>query len=168
MEGGKIIQVGTSEEILKNPENDYVKAFFRGVDPSQILNAGDILRKDTQVTIIRHPGDGLRVALQRLINYDRDFGYVVDKDRRFLGAISTENLKEHMFEDQKSDLSELFYPELTPVNISQPMLEALEQVIKYPFPAPVIDDDMKFRGVISKNSFLKSIYQNKVEEKTDV
>ena len=53
MEGGSVVQVGTPEEILQNPADDYVRAFFRGVDPTNILTAGDIAT-DTQVTIADH------------------------------------------------------------------------------------------------------------------
>ncbi|MBB1078288.1 ATP-binding cassette domain-containing protein, partial [Rhodoferax sp. 4810] len=47
MEGGRVVQVGTPEEILQNPADDYVRAFFRGVDPTGVITAGDIVR-DTQ------------------------------------------------------------------------------------------------------------------------
>lgn len=33
MEGGRIVQVGTPEDILQNPADDYVRAFFRGSIP---------------------------------------------------------------------------------------------------------------------------------------
>jgi glycine betaine/proline transport system ATP-binding protein len=42
--GRRVVQVGTPEEILKNPANDYVRSFFRGVDVSKVLTAGDIAR----------------------------------------------------------------------------------------------------------------------------
>ena len=57
MEGGNVVQVGTAEEILRNPANDYVRSFFRGVDATSILSAADIARK-TQVNIIDHAGMG--------------------------------------------------------------------------------------------------------------
>ncbi|MEJ2698652.1 MAG: glycine betaine/L-proline ABC transporter ATP-binding protein, partial [Desulfuromonadales bacterium] len=44
MEGGRVVQVGTPEDILQNPADDYVRAFFRGVDPTSILSVGDIAR----------------------------------------------------------------------------------------------------------------------------
>ena len=71
MEGGRVVQVGTPEEILQNPADDYVRAFFRGVDPTNILTAGDIA-SDTQVTIPITDGKSPRAALQRLIKNDRD------------------------------------------------------------------------------------------------
>ncbi|HBU97546.1 glycine betaine/L-proline ABC transporter ATP-binding protein ProV, partial [Thalassospira lucentensis] len=55
MEGGIVVQVGTPEEILNNPANDYVKSFFRGVDVSTILSAKDIASK-REVTVIEREG----------------------------------------------------------------------------------------------------------------
>ena len=37
MQNGEVVQVGTPDEILNNPANDYVRTFFRGVDISQVF-----------------------------------------------------------------------------------------------------------------------------------
>lgn len=37
MQNGEVVQVGTPDEILNNPANDYVRTFFRGVDISQVV-----------------------------------------------------------------------------------------------------------------------------------
>lgn len=37
MQNGEVVRVGTPDEILNNPANDYVRTFFRGVDISQSL-----------------------------------------------------------------------------------------------------------------------------------
>jgi glycine betaine/proline transport system ATP-binding protein len=39
MQNGEVVQVGTPDEILNNPANDYVRTFFRGVDISQVFSA---------------------------------------------------------------------------------------------------------------------------------
>jgi glycine betaine/proline transport system ATP-binding protein len=49
MEGGRVVQIGTPRELLCNPANDYVKAFFNGFDASRILKAGDIAQHDSSV-----------------------------------------------------------------------------------------------------------------------
>lgn len=162
MEGGRVVQIGTAEDIINNPADDYVRAFFRGVDPTQILTAGDIVRKDTQVTIIRHPGDGPKVALQRLSNYDRDYGYVLDKDRIFLGVVTTEGLK-NILDKQSAhkEISDAFLEDIRPVKSNTSMQDFLEHIATYPVPVPVVDENNRFKGVISKNIFLKSLYDCK-------
>ena len=155
MEGGRVIQVGTPEEILQHPADDYVRAFFRGVDPTGILSIGDIAR-DTQVTVIRHPGEGPRVALQRLISHDRDYGYVLDPERKFLGIVSTDSLKQHI-DDGGKDLSQTFLPEVKTALAADSMQDVLPEVAARPWPVPVLDEKGKYLGAISKNLFLRTL-----------
>lgn len=157
MEGGRVVQVGTPEEILQNPADDYVQAFFRGVDPTNILSAGDIARK-TQVTIIRHPGDGPRTSLQRLTAQDRDFGYVVDKNNKYIGVVSVEGLQELVDASEKS-FDDAFLKDAKPVNSGDSLQDILPIVAANPWPVPVLNDDGEYIGVISKNTFLKTLHR---------
>src|SRR5690606_27108826 len=43
MKDGVIMQVGTGEEILTNPANDYVRDFVEEVDRSKVLTAENIM-----------------------------------------------------------------------------------------------------------------------------
>ncbi|WP_298036217.1 glycine betaine/L-proline ABC transporter ATP-binding protein ProV [uncultured Desulfuromonas sp.] len=157
MEGGRVVQVGTPEEILQHPANDYVEAFFRGVDPTNILTAGDIARK-TQVTLIRHPGEGPRASLQRLISHDRDYGYVLDADKKLLGLVSADSIRELIdTASQSKDITRAFIDEARPVRASDSMQEILPEVTAKPWPVPVLDDADCYLGVISKNIFLRTL-----------
>ncbi|MEA0722039.1 betaine/proline/choline family ABC transporter ATP-binding protein, partial [Xanthomonas campestris] len=40
MKDGHVVQVGTPEEILRQPANDYVRNFVRGVDAAAVFKAG--------------------------------------------------------------------------------------------------------------------------------
>jgi glycine betaine/proline transport system ATP-binding protein len=40
MEGGAVVQIGTPEEIVTNPANEYVRSFFHGVDISKVFRRG--------------------------------------------------------------------------------------------------------------------------------
>jgi glycine betaine/proline transport system ATP-binding protein len=158
MEGGRVVQVGTPEEILQNPADDYVRAFFRGVDPTNILSAGDIARK-TQVTIIKHPGDGPRSSLQRLTTQDRDYGYVVDKDNKFEGVVSVEGLQE-LVDAEDKNISNAFLDDVTAVQATDSLQDILPVVAAKPWPAPVLNEDGEYLGVISKNTFLKTLHRS--------
>lgn len=43
MEGGRLVQVGTPQEIIENPADDYVRNFFKSVDTSRYLQAKDLI-----------------------------------------------------------------------------------------------------------------------------
>ncbi|PLX96834.1 MAG: proline/glycine betaine ABC transporter ATP-binding protein ProV [Desulfuromonas sp.] len=159
MEGGRVVQVGTPEEILQNPADDYVRAFFRGVDPTNILTAGDIAR-DTQTTIIRHSGGGPRATLQRLIKNDRDYAYVLDADKKLLGVVSTDSLREHIDSGSGDDITAAFLSEAQSVEATTSMQELLAELTVRPWPIPVIDENGRYRGVVSKTQFLRTLQRN--------
>ena len=43
MKDGQIMQIGTGEEILTNPTNEYVRTFVEDVDRSKVLTAQNIM-----------------------------------------------------------------------------------------------------------------------------
>ena len=159
MEGGRVVQVGTPEDILQNPADDYVQAFFRGVDPTNILTAGDIARK-TQVTVIRHPGEGPRAALQRLISHDREYGYVLDAEHHFMGIVSADSLKAHIDNGGGKDLAPAFLAEINTGAAGDSMQDILPEIAARPWPLPIVDAGGRYLGVVSKNQFLRTLQRN--------
>ncbi|OPF71864.1 glycine/betaine ABC transporter ATP-binding protein [Streptomyces antioxidans] len=49
MRDGKIVQIGTAEDILVTPANDYVASFTQDVDRSRVLTAGAIMSEPDEV-----------------------------------------------------------------------------------------------------------------------
>ncbi|MEJ2393631.1 MAG: glycine betaine/L-proline ABC transporter ATP-binding protein ProV [Candidatus Thiodiazotropha sp.] len=155
MEGGRVVQVGTPDEILRNPEDDYVRAFFRGVDVATVFRAGDIARK-TQVTVIERHEDGVRRALKRLQDYDRDYGYVVDKGLHFCGVVSVDTLSEQLKAEQPK-LSDAYLPDISSLPYDTPLTEVIGSVAESPCGLPVVDENGHYRGVISKAVLLQTL-----------
>ncbi len=87
MKDGQVIQVGTPDEILRSPADDYVRSFVRGVDAASVFKAGDIARQALTV-VSEHSDRGCRAAQRLLEDSDRDYAYVVNARRRFLGVVS--------------------------------------------------------------------------------
>ncbi len=159
MESGKVIQVGTPDEILQNPANDYVRAFFRGVDPTNVISAGDIVR-DSHPTIVVTKKGSLRAAHEILSGSELEHGYVLDAKHRFLGIISSEGVREAIEEGQPDrTLSEVFLDDGDPVNLDESMQDILPMVASSPWPVPVVDSDGVYKGVVSKNRFLRTLHR---------
>jgi glycine betaine/proline transport system ATP-binding protein len=160
MEGGRIVQVGTPEEILQNPADDYVRAFFRGVDPTGVITAGDIVR-DNQPTVIWHSPDArLRATLEMLNNQDREFAYVLDSARRFYGVVSVDSLREVMEKKNgQANIKQAFIREALAVGVQECLQDILPEVASHPWPVPVVDENNIYRGVVSKNRFLRTLHR---------
>lgn len=93
MQNGIVVQVGTPDEILQNPANDYVASFFSGVNVADVYSAKDIARKKPAAVFKKGETDGPAAALQILSDQDRDYGVVVDKANKYSGIVSQDSLK---------------------------------------------------------------------------
>lgn len=155
MEGGIVVQVGTPEEILNNPANDYVKSFFRGVDVSTILTAKDIVVK-RQVTVIEREGVGLKTALNRLRNEDREYGYIVGDKLDFHGIISVDSV-DQAIKSGADKLSAAFLPDIEAVSHDTQLSDLIGTVAHTPCGVPVVNETGKYLGVINRANLLATL-----------
>jgi len=162
MQGGVVVQVGTPEEILKNPANDYVRSFFRGVDVSKVLTARDIARR-TQVTLIDKPEQGPRAAIRTLETHDREYGYVIGRNRRFLGVASLATLDEARKADQP--LEKALLPECPTIAPETHLGELMNVVATTPYAVPVVDESGRYAGAVSRSALLQALDNMIGEEK---
>lgn len=160
MQGGVVVQIGTPDEILKSPANDYVRSFFKGVNVGGIMTAKDIASTQ-QVTIIQKDGNGTLMALQKLHDYDREFGYIVDKRRKFLGVVSVDSLKA---KPKRESVDVAFIKDVETIEGSMCLNDIMGIVAKSPCAVPVVNEDGKYLGAISKAALLESLDYNWEEE----
>ncbi|MGB5917844.1 glycine betaine/L-proline ABC transporter ATP-binding protein ProV [Arcobacter sp.] len=153
MQNGEISQVGTPEEIINNPANDYVKSFFKGVDVTTVLTASHIAKK-SYPTIIKKDGFGINSAIQYINDYDVDFAYYLTKDNKYLGVLSLDALKEQKKIDGNID-DTLIKQEV--VNENDSIADFINIIAESAFPIAVIAENGKYKGVISKRTLLKTI-----------
>ncbi|MBB3139722.1 quaternary amine ABC transporter ATP-binding protein [Halomonas organivorans] len=141
MEGGRVVQVGTPQEILNNPASDYVEAFFKGVDSSKVLRAGDVARYDSDI-VIRQPV-GSPDDIQ-----PTPYAYLTGEDRRFIGLIDSSG----------GDAPRQLAPEqLSTVTFDTPLHDVLDLAASVPYPLPVLTSEGALHGTLTKDSILKSL-----------
>lgn len=85
MKDGEIMQIGTGEEILTNPANDYVEKFVEDVDRSRVLTAENIMDRPTTLKIGK---DGPNVALRRMEQEGLSNMLVIDDSRKLYGYVT--------------------------------------------------------------------------------
>lgn len=155
MQGGEVVQVGTPDDILHNPANDYVRSFFQGVNVSQVFTAKDICRRK-QSTIIRKTLEGgVAAAIAQLQDADRDFGYVVDKEGRFEGVVSLASL--WSAEKSGKSLMNACLLDLPIVKADSSLSEIISVIAQAPCAVPVVDDNQKYLGLITRAQLLQAL-----------
>lgn len=155
MQNGEVVQIGTPDEILHHPANDYVRSFFKGVDVTNVFTAKDIARKQAVTVIKKAETDGPRAALKLLNDNDREYGIVVDRRNLYVGLVSTDTLQTaskagHTLTQALLGDTITFLPE-TPVG------ELIGQVANLPYGVPVVDENHIYHGVITKARLLQTL-----------
>ncbi|MCD2513944.1 glycine betaine/L-proline ABC transporter ATP-binding protein ProV [Comamonas endophytica] len=155
MKDGQVIQVGTPDDILRNPANDYVRHFIRGVDAAAVFKAGDIARR--ALTVVNERADrGCRPALRMIEDSDRDFAYVVNPRQQYLGTVSAESLRKALDGHVGTlGLQHAYLDNVSSIAVDAPVANLFGQVAAAPCALPVVQPDGRFAGVVSKTMLLK-------------
>lgn len=169
MQGGSVVQVGTPEEIVQQPANDYVRSFFRDVNVSHLFTAGAVARRD-QVTVIERAGVSLRAALTRLEQYDRPAGVVHDRNRRYLGTVSVDSLAEcidKLSSGQEGNIEDAFVEAVPVIDENTPLTDLLEPVAESPYPVPITNKNGRYLGTVSRAVLLHALNRTENDENTE-
>jgi len=156
MKDGQVVQVGTPDDILRSPANDYVKSFIQGVDAALVFKAGDLARKK-RMTFVSEQGEhcGCHAVLHLLERADRDYAYIVGADGRFLGVVTPDSLRKTLKDESQVIGIKQAFLSVPPVKADTPVTELFEPVVAAPCPLPVIGADGEFVGAISRNRLLR-------------
>ena len=150
---GRIVQIGTPEEIVANPANDYVARFVRGVDMTKVLTARDVMKKPEPVIT---PKDGPRVALKQMRSSGISSIFVVERNRRLLGLLTAEAAYEATVKGERDIMARLSH-EFERVSPDVPVEDILPVVANAKAPIAVIDEQEHLLGVIVRGSVLEAL-----------
>lgn len=156
MKDGQIMQIGTGEEILTNPANDYVRTFVEDVDRSKVLTAQNIMvpALTTNIEI-----DGPTVALTRMRQEEVSMLMAVDKKRQLKGVVRAERA----LEARKAGLPLTDFVDTEITTIDKDMLVNDILPIIYDSPTPVaVTDNNKLLGVVIRGSVLEALAETEV------
>jgi glycine betaine/proline transport system ATP-binding protein len=147
MEGGRVVQIGTPQELLCNPANDYVEAFFKGFDSSRVLKAGDVAQLDPE-TVCRVNGHA--PSFKAGVPY----GYLVNELDHLLAVVDAGDLRSGA---EPQQIEQLKLDQHPPIYIDTPLHDVLDIVAALPYPVPVLDHGGAFKGTISKSLLLQTM-----------
>ncbi len=152
MKDGKIEQIGTAEDILKNPASEYVEAFVEKVDRKCIITAGTMMF--TKPTVVQLEKDGPESIIRKMRTIDTNVLPVIDKHKVFMGFIWLPRVLEAI-KKNKNTITEFITNECPSVYIEYTVEEMLPLITGTKSPIAVIDKDKgKLLGIVSQTSLV--------------
>lgn len=151
MKDGVIVQVGTPEEILTDPANDYVTRFTESVDRGRIVTASSIMLR--QPIVVRVKRDGPETILRKMRERRLYVLPVIGNDDQFIGEIHYKDVLNLRKEGGK-DIGSIIKKEVPSVlenTIVEDMLPLLSKVRQA---LPVVDENNRLLGVIPPSAII--------------
>ncbi|AJI24499.1 glycine betaine/L-proline ABC transporter ATP-binding protein [Priestia megaterium] len=151
MKDGSVVQVGTPEEIMTNPANDYVERFVEDVNVAKVYTAESVMNRAESITVDRGP----RVALKIMQEAGYSSIYVVDKKKTLLGVVTADDIIRAIKQDKlTADVLDTDIPTVT----TDTLLENLyDKMVISRFPLPVVDENHRLRGIIKKERVIEAL-----------
>lgn len=153
MKDGKIVQIGTPEEILNNPSNEYIEDFVKDIDRTRVVQAKNIMMKPNALVSIK---DGVRVAIKEMQLNAISSVFVVDDNMRIEGIVTIDDCVKAV-KQGKSSLKDLLKHDYYKTKKDVYIEELLEIGTKSKYPIVVVDDDNKLLGIIVRTSILSGL-----------
>jgi len=152
MRDGRIVQIGTPEDILTDPANDYVAQFVQDVDRARVLTASSAMEPARSVVSVTA---GPRAALREMRDLQTSAALVVGRGRTLLGAVRDKDVMRQV-KAGETDLSAVTEP-VASVTGDVALADLYEVSVESPLPIAVVDENNRLIGVIPRVTLLAAV-----------
>ena len=152
MKDGSIIQIGTPEEILTKPADEYVERFIEGVDRTKVLTAEGIM-KDAETISLK---DGPRVALRKMREMGISSIFVLNRERKLVGLVTADTAWQAK-EDKDTELSKIMLTDFPTAAPDTPLIELIPLLAETKFPVAIVNEEEKLLGIVVRGTLLAAL-----------
>ena len=153
MKDGEIVQLGTPENILREPANEYVERFVEDVDYTKVRTAESVM---VEVKEVAYTNEGPTVVLRRMRRAGLSHIFVVDEERRLQGLADVEEVS-RLAERNEQELRAAVDTTTPSVERGTWLREILPLFIERDVPVAVVREDKRLEGVIVRGSLIAGL-----------
>lgn len=152
MRDGKIVQVGTPEQMSANPADDYVREFIGAADKTKVLTVKNIMM--TPSCLICRT-DGAEHAIREMRKNALSTVYVVDADLRLEGVLTISEAIRALREGLS--VGEVMAHNVETTTEDALVADILPIAAETLYPIAVMDSENHLRGIVTKAGVLSSL-----------
>ncbi len=155
MRDGRIVQIGTGEQILNDPANDYVAQFVQDVDRTRVLTARAVM---TPPVALVGAEQGPRAVHKLMREHQTARLFVVDPDRTLRGAVDEDAVVKAVGAGVDT-LDGILDDQVVSVSQDAVLSDLLALSADTPKALAVLDDQGRVVGVLARVTVLQALGQ---------
>lgn len=153
MKDGEIVQIGTPEEVLTNPADEYVERFVEDVDYAKVRYVDTVMVEPKEVA---YDGEGPRVVLRRMKQAGLSEIMVVDDERHLIGICEAEEVAK-LAEREEQKLDDAVDETAPKVELGTPLRQVLPLFVERKLPVAVVDEKNRLEGVVVRGALIAGL-----------
>ena len=161
MRDGRITQLGTPEEIITNPADDFIKEFTRDISQTRVLSVQSIASDLEQVfeTTAR-----VSEIIEGMEDTGKEFAFIVDNDNKLLGFIDKEAIEAA---GNDAPLKDMDLSVIEPIHESTVIEDVVQLTLDNPYPIPIVDDENILTGLATHDAILQAFAENALQQQSN-
>ncbi|MGO1181669.1 MAG: quaternary amine ABC transporter ATP-binding protein [Micrococcaceae bacterium] len=162
MRGGEIVQLGTAEEILSSPADDYVAEFISDVDRSRVVTAE---RAMEPARLVLDERVSVGEAKQQLTHAGLGSAFVLNSEGLISGVFTSASVNGAT--PAETSVEQTLEAGFHTVDRNTVLHDCLDLVGKHPVPLGVVDQEQRLVGVLSRTALLNTLSSGKAHQHAD-
>ena len=153
MKDGRVVQIGTGEEIIHDPANQYVADFVADVDRARVLTAQLAMRRPRMTF---PPTASPREVLDWLDTQEQNGVYVVGPNDTLLGVARDDRLVQAVRRDV-AEVREVLVDDYATARPDTLLVDLSALAARHTVPIAVVDEDGHLLGTIPRPALLETL-----------
>ena len=165
MRDGEIVQVGTGEEIITNPKNEYVKQFVKNVDRTKVLKIDKIMSKPDFTIDINDDNKKLNEVYNIMVEDNYTNILVKNSNNKAIGFIEQTDLKKYLDNKDIKSINGFINTDL-PRESKNSTIDNVYNILKDSVTPVVIEDDNgQLVGIVTRKDIFEILDENTGENR---
>jgi len=154
MKDGEIVQIGTPEEIVAHPADEYVSEFVKDVPRGKVISAQSIMEEPSMVV---RSNKSIKTAIEEMRIKQGTWTFILDASGRLKGTMTLEQAIAGA-QNGLTKAGEVAQPEVPSTSPDTPLEESLHLVAEGNMPVAVLDEEQRLLGIITRPSMIRAMY----------
>jgi glycine betaine/proline transport system ATP-binding protein len=150
--GGTVRQIGSPEDILTEPADDYVERFVENVDRSKVLTAASVMRTADPVVTTK---DGPSVAVRRMEQKGQSWVFVIDGHRVLRGVVDVKDAVKIRHEKSVDPIVRL--EDVHTTLPDTPLADLLTTAYESAYPIAVVEENWRLLGLVDLATIIAEV-----------
>lgn len=152
MRDGRVVQVGTPEEIIDEPANDYIVDFIQDIDRSKVFQAKHIM---SEVRITVSIDETVNSAVKKMRESSLSSLFVLNSEEKLAGIITIDDAVKAI--KQNRTVENILNKNIEIVDEEEYVNDLIPKSLQTKYPLAVINKENKLQGIILRVHLLSGL-----------